>query len=96
MTTPEERLESMGMTLPAPTKIPQGLHLPFSLVNIRGDRAVFSGHPKSSPDGGIAGPFGVVGSDLTTEQAYQEARDIGLSVLANLKAEIGDLGRITG
>ncbi|MFC6639069.1 RidA family protein [Sulfitobacter sp. JBTF-M27] len=96
MPTPEERLKSLGLTLPAPTQVPAGLHLPFTFVNTRGGRVMFSGHPKSTMDGGIGGPFGVVGSDLTTEEAYQEARDVGLSVLANLKSEIGDLARITG
>lgn len=94
--TPEQRLEEMGLTLPPPTKLPEGLHLPFSFINVRENRALFSGHPKTAPDGGIAGPFGAVGADLTTEEAYAEARGIGLSVLANLRAEIGDLSRITG
>lgn len=96
MPTPEQRLEELGLTLPPPTQIPAGLHLPFSLINIRGDRALFSGHPKHDMDGKIAGPFGVVGTDYTTEAAYDEARQIGLCVLSNLKADIGDLSRIAG
>ena len=96
MSTPEERLSELGLELPKPTVIPEGLHLPFSLVNVRGDRALFSGHPKNTPDGGIGGPFGVVGADITTAQAYDEAKAIGLTVLANLKAELGELSRITG
>ncbi|WP_127115552.1 RidA family protein [Shimia sediminis] len=96
MTTPEARLTELGLTLPSPTVIPPGLHLPFSLINVRGDRALFSGHPKHDADGKIAGPFGVVGADYTTDAAYDEARQIGLCVLANLKAEIGDLSRIAG
>lgn len=96
MTTPEHRLTELGLTLPAPSTLPPGVHLPFSLINIRGNRALFSGHPKNASDGSIAGPFGVVGQDLTTNEAYLEARDVGLSVLANLKAELGDLSRIKG
>ncbi|MEW9920813.1 RidA family protein [Marimonas sp. MJW-29] len=96
MTTPEERLQQLGLSLPAPTKIPDGLHLPFSFVNLRGERAIFSGHPKNAADGSIGGPFGTVGTDLTTEAAYDEARHIGLTVLANLRAELGTLSRITG
>lgn len=96
MDTPEERLKTLGLELPSPTRLPEGLHLPFAFVNIRGERAVFSGHPKNAMDGSIAGPFGTVGADLTTERAYQEAREIGLTVLANLKSEIGELSRITG
>ena len=73
MSTPEERLKELGLELPKPTAIPEGLHLPFSFVNVRGDRALFSGHPKNAPDGSIGGPFGVVGKDLTTARAYEEA-----------------------
>ncbi len=96
MPTPEERLKELGLQLPQPTKLPEGLHLPFEFVNIRGDRLMFSGHPKNAMDSSIGGPFGFVGSDMTTEQAYAEARDIGLTVLANIKAEIGELSRISG
>ena len=96
MTTPEDRLQALGLHLPAAAKPPDGVHLPFSFVNQRDDRLLFSGSPKSAPDGSIAGPYGLVGADLTTQDAYLEARDIALSVLANIKAEIGDLSRITG
>ncbi|KMW57928.1 putative translation initiation inhibitor, yjgF family [Candidatus Rhodobacter oscarellae] len=96
MNTPEDRIAALGLSLPAPTQLPPGLKLPFSFINIRGSRALISGHPKSAPDGKIAGPYGQVGTDLTTEQAYDEARQIGLSILANLKAEIGELSRVAG
>lgn len=96
MTTPEQRLEALGLELPAPTKLPPGLTLPFDFINVRGDRVLISGHPKSAADGSIAGPFGIVGADLTTQHAYAEAREVGLSVLANLRATIGDLSRVTG
>ncbi len=96
MSTPESRLEELGLKLPAPTKLPDGLHIPFEFVNVRGDRALFSGHPKNAMDGSLAGPFGVVGAEITTDQAYAEAREVALTVLANLKAEIGELSRIVG
>jgi enamine deaminase RidA (YjgF/YER057c/UK114 family) len=96
MTTPERRLQELGLKLPQPTKLPEGLEIPFELVNIRGERALFSGHPKSAMDGSIAGPFGVVGAGITTDQGYAEAREVALSVLANLKAELGELSRIVG
>jgi len=58
MTTPEERLRTLGFTLPEPVKVPDGLHLPFAFVNVRGARALFSGHPEQAADGSIAGPYG--------------------------------------
>ena len=96
MSTPEERLEALGLQLPSPVNVPDGLHLPFTFVNVRGNRALISGHPKQGPGGDIAGPYGIVGTDLTTQEAYDAARDVGLSVLANLKSEIGELSRVTG
>jgi enamine deaminase RidA (YjgF/YER057c/UK114 family) len=96
MLTPESTLDKLGLKLPQPTRLPEGLHIPFSFVNIRGDRALFSGHPKNAMDGSISGPFGVVGADMTTDQGYAEAREVALSVLANLKAEICELSRIVG
>ena len=96
MKTPEERLSELGLVLPAPTKLPEGLHLPFSFINVRGERALISGHPKQDENGAIAGPFGMLGADMTTEQGYAEAKAVGLSVLANLRAEIGELSRVAG
>ncbi len=94
--TPEGKIEDMGLVLPKPIVLPAGLHLPFSFVNIRGERALFSGHPMQRADGTLEGPFGVLGADISTEEGYAISRGIGLSVLANLKAEIGQLSRITG
>ncbi len=96
MTTPERRLADLGLVLPAPAKAPPGVHLPFSFINIRGNRALISGHPRQAADGRITGPFGRLGADLTTAQGQQAAHDIALSVLANLRAEIGSLSRVAG
>ncbi|MFY0682865.1 MAG: RidA family protein [Thalassovita sp.] len=92
----EDRLAELGLSLPAPTRLPDGVHLPFSFVNVRGTRVLISGHPKSNADGSIGGPFGQLGSDMTTAQGYDAAREIALAVLANVKDEIGDLSRIVG
>ena len=96
MTTPEQKLHSLGLSLPAPVKIPPTLQLPFVMINVRGDRAFVSGHPKHDQDGNLSGPYGQVGTDLTMQQAQAAARDIGLCVLSNLKAEIGELSRVAG
>ena len=94
--TPEDRLAEMGLSLPPPVRLPQGLNLPFSMINIRGDRAMFSGHPMHGPDGALCGPYGTLGADISTQEGYDAARGIALSVLANLKAEIGELSRVAG
>lgn len=96
MTTPESRLDELGLTLPVPVRVPKGLHLPFSFINVRGRRALISGHPRHSASGAIDGPYGRLGEDMTTEDGYRAARGVGLSILANLKAEIGELSRVAG
>jgi enamine deaminase RidA (YjgF/YER057c/UK114 family) len=96
MKTPEERITELGYKLPPPIILPKGLHLPFNFVNVRGNRVFISGHPRHSDKGEIDGPYGKVGRDLTMDQAHIAAREIALSVLSNLKHEIGELSRITG
>ena len=96
MVTPEQKLVEMGLSLPPPVMLPAGLSLPFSMVNRRGNRVMISGHPRHDASGAITGPFGKVGRDLSLEEAQQAAQDIALCVLAHLKAELGELHRITG
>lgn len=40
-------------------------------------------------------PSGKVGRDFTIEQGYQYARQTGLSLIAVMKAELGDLDKVT-
>ena len=96
MKTPEERLNELGIRLPAPVTVPAGLHLPFSFVNVKGERVFISGHPRHSHEGKIDGPYGRVGQDLTMKEANVAAKEIAISVLSNLKREIGELSRVTG
>jgi hypothetical protein len=85
----EEKLEAMGLTLPAPL-VPPGT---FELVKVHDALAYIAGH----------GPFdgtkplvqGLVGRDLTLDQAYDAARLTALSMLASLKRELDDLDRVT-
>ena len=72
------RLTELGLTLPPPVQAPGGIKLPFPFINVRGDRAIISGHPPQNPDGSLAGPFGKVGAELTLEQAHEVARKVGL------------------
>ena len=54
----EEKLEEMGLVLPGPPKIPEGVRLPFAWVRVRGDRAYVSGHGLLGADGSLSGPSG--------------------------------------
>lgn len=90
----EEKLRSMGLQLPPPTRPPQGLVLPFQFVRIVGKRGLISGHGPQNMDGSFAKPFGKLGREVSLEQGYAAARRAALSILGSLKRAIGDLDRI--
>ncbi|HSV18906.1 MAG TPA: RidA family protein [Casimicrobiaceae bacterium] len=94
MPTVEDRLENLGLVLPAPLQMPPGVTLPFPWVRIVGSRALISGHGPTNVDGSLARPLGKVGAEVSVEQAYAAARLTGLAILGSLKRELGDLQRI--
>ncbi len=94
--TIEQRLDELGLVLPAPLQLPPGVVLPFPWIRIVGTRALISGHGPTNADGSIAHPLGKVGRDVSVDQAYAAARSTGLSILASLARELGDLDRIAG
>jgi enamine deaminase RidA (YjgF/YER057c/UK114 family) len=90
----EQRLQDLGIVLPAPLQLPPGTVLPFPWVRVIGSRALISGHGPTNVDGSLAQPLGKVGGEVTPEQAYSAARLTGLAILGSLKRELGDLDRI--
>lgn len=84
----EERLKELGIELPEATA-PVG-----SYVNAvrTGNLLFMAGKGPGLP--GKPLPVGKVGRDFSLEQANRLARDTGLSILAALKAELGDLDRV--
>ena len=90
----DQRLQALGITLPARLQLPPGATLPFPWVRVVGTRALISGHGPTNADGSLAHPLGKVGAEVTPEQAYAAARLTGLGILASLKRELGDLDRI--
>lgn len=85
----ESRLEELGVTLPEPL-VPPGT---FQLVKVHAGLAYIAGHGPF--DGATPLVQGLVGRDLTVDEAYQAARLTGLSMLASLKRELGELDRVT-
>lgn len=75
-------------------RAPGGIVLPFPWINVRGGRAIISGHGPQNSDGSLAGPFGKVGADVTMDQGNELARKVGLSILGSLQRALGDLDRI--
>jgi enamine deaminase RidA (YjgF/YER057c/UK114 family) len=90
----EERLAALGLALPQPFSAPPGLELPFEFVRVAGDVAYVSGH--GPMDGSRLLVQGKVGAEVDLEQACAAARATALSMLASLKAELGDLDRVRG
>jgi len=86
--TPEEKLTSMGLTLPE-TPNPMANYVSFKR---HGDTLYLSGQGPRRNDGTFM--TGKVGRDVTVEQAYEHARMVGLGLLAAAKAAAGDLGKI--
>ena len=91
----EQRLAAMGLELPEPLKVREGLKMPFTWVRVSGNRAYISGHVACNPDGSLAKPLGKVGADVSPEEGYTSARLVALAHLASLKRAVGDLDRVT-
>ncbi len=89
----ESRLAELGLTLPAPLTPPPGVTFTFQLVKVHDGLAYIAGHGPF--DGSTPLVQGLVGRDLTVEQGYEAARLTGLSMLASLKQELGELDRVT-
>lgn len=86
--TPEERLATMGLTLP-PVPVPVANYIPFRFA---GPMLYLSGQGPKKPDGTYRA--GRLGRDISVADAYQEARITGLQLLATAKAALGELSRI--
>ena len=85
----EARLKDRGITLPAPTT---------PLANYvgavqTGNLLFLSGHGPLRPQGTFT-HVGKVGRDLTVEQGYRVAREVGLNLLATTRAALGSLDRV--
>lgn len=92
--TVEQRLAELGLFLPAPIRLPPGVDLSFPWARRHGDLVFLSGHGPLRPDGSLAEPLGKVGAQVSPEQGYEAAKLTALAMLASLKREVGDLGKV--
>ena len=84
----EQRIRELGLKLPAvPTPAAN-----YANVVRTGNLLYLSGTVPMTPDGMI--PKGKVGADVTTREAAEHARLVGLNLLAIVKQELGDLDRV--
>ena len=88
----EARLRELGVALPAPAA-PVANYVPFAIA---GSLLVISGQLPLQAGGTIAADHkGKLGRDVTDEAGRTAARRCVINVLAQAKAAVGDLDRIT-
>lgn len=85
--TPEEKLQSLGITLPEPAKAVAN-YVPFVIT---GNMLFISGQVSLGPDGLVKGCLGK-DMDLTGGQAA--AKLCGINLLAQCRSALGDLSQI--
>jgi enamine deaminase RidA (YjgF/YER057c/UK114 family) len=86
--TAEQNLQNLGLELPqAPS--PKGVYKP---VLIDGKHCYISGQGPYQTDGSLI--TGKVGAELDAEQGKHAAEQVGLTILATLKENLGSLDKI--
>jgi enamine deaminase RidA (YjgF/YER057c/UK114 family) len=88
VSTPEERLSDLGLTVPEVAK-PVAAYVPA----VRSGNHVFTSGQLPMREGTLI-TTGKVGGEVTAEQAVECARQCALNALAAVRAEIGDLSSI--
>jgi len=88
MKTVEEKIKALGLELP-PAPPLGGIYHP---IVITGNYLYVSGQGPMKNDAQLI--KGKVGRDLTLEEGQLAARQVGLTMLSTIKAQIGDLEKI--
>ena len=84
----EEKLKSLGLELP-PAPPLGGVYKPVVIV----DKMLYvSGQGPIQSDGSKI--IGKVGENMTLEEGYAAAKQVGLTMLSTIQSEIGDLDKI--
>ena len=88
MPTPEENFKKLNLILPPPPQ-PLGIYKPCL---IDGKFLYLSGHGPFNPDKTLI--VGRVGADMDLETGKLAARQVGLTMLATIKAHLGSLDKV--
>ena len=88
MSTPDERLAELGLTVPEVAK-PVAAYIPA----LRTGNYVFTSGQLPMRDGQLL-TTGKVGGEVTPEEATECARQCALNAIAAVRAEIGDLAQV--
>jgi enamine deaminase RidA (YjgF/YER057c/UK114 family) len=84
----EQKIQELGLELP-PAPRPGGVYKPAVII---GNMAYVSGHGPVLSDGSMM--TGRVGDDVDLEGGRAAARQVGLAILATVKAQLGSLDRV--
>jgi enamine deaminase RidA (YjgF/YER057c/UK114 family) len=85
----EARIKELGLTLPQPPK-PLGNYVPGVRV---GNLLFLSGHGPLRGDG-VPPARGKVGRDLSIEDGYKVAREVGINLLGSTRMLLGSLDKV--
>lgn len=88
MSTPEDRIAGLGLTLPSESP-PLAAYVPA----VRSGDLVFTSGQLPRLDGKLLGT-GKVGAEVTAEDARELAKACILNALAAIRAEVGDLSKV--
>ena len=84
----DKKLKELGVELYTPLK-PMGNYVKAVRT---GNLLYLAGHgPTRADNSNITGK---VGRDLTTEQGYEAAKQVGIAILSTLKGEVGDFNKV--
>lgn len=85
----DAQFEGLGLTLP-PNPAPAGVYKPCLVVD--GKYLYLSGHGPVQNDRSLI--IGRIGRELTMEEGKLAARQVGLTMLSTIKANLGSLNRV--
>jgi enamine deaminase RidA (YjgF/YER057c/UK114 family) len=85
----EARIKELGITLPQPPK-PVGNYVPGVRV---GSLLFLSGHGPARVDG-MPPVRGKIGRDLSLEDGYKAAREVGIGLLGSARTLLGSLDKV--
>ena len=89
MSTPEERLAELGLSVPEVAK-PVAAYVPA----LRSGNQVFTSGQLPMRSGELIAT-GKVGAEVTEEEAYACAQQCALNAIAAIRSEVGDLSSVT-
>ncbi|HAA16919.1 MAG TPA: hypothetical protein DCE41_36480 [Cytophagales bacterium] len=87
--SPEDKLAELGIELPE-MSVPMANYAKYVQT---GNLIFLAGHGSCGTPTEV--DRGKLGSDLTVEQGYEAARNVGICMLSTLKHAVGDLSRVS-